>query len=337
MDRRTFLKSTFLAAGTIMASRLVGPDLVAFAGPQTRRGDMIYRPLGTTGAEVSIVGLGGFHIGKDPDSGESVRIIRAAIDRGITFMDNSWDYNNGESERRMGQALRDGYRRKVFVMTKYDGRTNKAAAQQIDQSLQRLGTDYIDLLMLHEVIRMNDADRFFAPGGAFEAAEAARKAGKAKYLGFTGHKHPSIHLHMLDLAKAHGFKPDAVLMPMNVMDAHFRSFQHQVLPRLVSEGIGVLSMKPMGGGQILKTKAVTPQECLHYVMTVSPGTVVTGIDSMPILRQTLDAVRTFRPLTREQVTSLLTRTASFAKNGTYERFKTSDDFDSTTWNPQWLG
>jgi aryl-alcohol dehydrogenase-like predicted oxidoreductase len=337
MNRRTFLKSTLVAAGTVMAGRLIGDDLVVFAAQQSRRGEMLYRPLGLTGVEVSIVGLGGYHIGKDIDPGESVRIIRSAIDRGITFMDNSWDYNNGASEERMGKALRDGYRDKVFLMTKFDGRTSRAAAPQIDESLRRLQTDHVDLLMFHEVIRMEDADRFFGAGGAFEAAVAARNAGKTRFLGFTGHKDPSIHLHMLDLAKARGFKPDAVLMPMNVMDAHYRSFQHQVLPRLVSDGIGVLSMKPMGGGYILKTGAVTPEECLHYVMTVSPGTVITGIDSIAVLNQALTAVRNFKPMTQAQLTDLLARTSRLAADGAHERFKTSDEFDSTAHNPEWMG
>ena len=338
MNRRDFLKSsTSLVVGAVVTQQLPGIDNLAFAANGVRRGDMIYRRLGSTGEEVSIVGVGGFHIGKQADEKESIRIIRTAIDRGINFMDNSWDYNDGESEKRMGNALQDGYRQKAFLMTKFDGRTKQSAATQIDESLRRLKTDHLDLLMFHEIIRMEDPDRIFGSGGAIEAALDARKAGKTRFLGFTGHKDPLIHLRMLDLAKAHGFKPDAVLMPMNVMDAHFRSFQHRVLPRLLSEKIGVLSMKPMGDSFILQSKAVSATECLHYVMSVSPGTVITGIDSMPILNQALEAVQTFKPMTKKQLATLLARTAKFASNGEYELFKTSDHFDSTAHHPEWLG
>lgn len=337
MNRREFLKSTSLVAGAVVAQRFLDLEKLAFAASTSRRGDMLYRQLGSTGEEISIVGVGGFHIGKQSNEKESIQIIRSAIDHGITFMDNSWDYNNGASEERMGKALQDGYRKKAFVMTKFDGRTRNAAGKQIDESLKRLKTDHVDLLMLHEVIRMNDPDRFFAKNGALEAALAARKAGKARFLGFTGHKDPSIHLHMLDMAATHGFKLDAVLMPLNVMDAHYHSFEHQVLPRLISQKIGVLSMKPMGDKYILGTNAVSAAECLHYVMSVSPGTVITGIDSMAILNQTLAAVRDFKPMTKPQIAALLARTAKLASTGEYELFKTTDHFDSTARNPEWLG
>jgi aryl-alcohol dehydrogenase-like predicted oxidoreductase len=337
MDRREFIKNTTLVAGAVMAQPLIDLERIVLAAPPVRRGDMLYRKLGSTGEELSILGLGGAHIGRINKPQESVRLVRAAIDRGITFMDNSWDYNNGESEKRMGEALKGGYRNKVFLMTKFDGRTRPAAAKQIDESLKRLKTDRVDLLMFHEVIRMNDPDRFFASGGAVEAAQAAHQAGKVRYLGFTGHKDPAIHLHMLDLAKARGFQMDAVLMPINVMDPHFRSFEHQVLPRLVAEKIGVLSMKPMGDAVILTSKVVSAVECLHYAMSVSPGSVVTGIDSMPILDQALEAVRSFQPMTREQVAALLKRTRSFAASGKYELFKTSEHFDSTAKHPEWMG
>lgn len=337
MNRRNFIIGTSVVAGSMMAHKYLHLERLAFAASDVRRGDMIYRRLGATGEEISIVGLGGSHIGKQFSSKESIRIIRAAIDNGLTFMDNSWDYNDGKSEERMGKALEGGYRKKAFLMTKFDGRTQVSAARQIDESLQRLKTDHVDLLMLHEVIRMNDADRFFAKGGAVEAALAARKAGKTRYIGFTGHKDPAIHLHMLDLSAAHDFKLDAVLMPLNVMDAHYRSFEHQVLPRLISQKIGVLSMKPMGGGEILKAKAVSPTECLHYAMSVSPGTVITGIDSMEVLKQTMEAVRNFKPMTRQQITAVLARTAPHAAEGKYELFKINEHFDSTAKHPEWLG
>jgi aryl-alcohol dehydrogenase-like predicted oxidoreductase len=298
---------------------------------------MLYRPLCDTGEQLSVVGLGGSHIGKQFLESESIKIIRGALDNGITFMDNAWDYNDGKSEERMGKALQDGYRKKAFLMTKFDGRTRDSAAKQIDESLRRLKTDHVDLLMCHEVIRMNDAERFFAKGGGVEAALAARNSGKARYLGFTGHKDPAIHLHMLDLAREHGFKFDAVLMPINVMDAHYHSFQHQVLPRLIAERIGVLSMKPIGGGVILKSKAVTPKECLNYALTINPGTVITGIDSTEILKQTLQVVRDFKPMSQGAMAELLGRTAKYASDGKYEIFKTSEDFDSTAKHPEWLG
>src|SRR5216684_1341527 len=201
----------------------------------------------------------------------------------------------------MGKALQDGYRNKVFLMTKIDGRTKKAAAEQLDQSLQRLKTEVIDLLQFHEVIRLEDPDRIFAEGGALEAVLAAKKAGKVRFVGFTGHKDPLVHLRMLEVAAKHSFRFDTVQMPLNVMDAHFRSFGEKVLPVLIKEGIGVLGMKSMGDGLILKSKTVTPAECLHYAMTLPTATVITGIDSLEILKQDLEAVKTFRPLTEKQV------------------------------------
>ena len=204
-----------------------------------------------------MIGLGGFHIGKQKDPEESVRIVRAAIDQGLTFMDNCWDYNQGQSEIRMGKALRDGYRQKVFLMTKIDGRTKESAARQIDESLRRLQTDHVDLMQFHEIIRMEDPDRIFAPGGAMEAMQAAHKAGKLRFIGFTGHKDPLVHLRMLEVAGQHNFRFDTVQMPLNVMDAHFRSFGRQVLPLLVKDEIGVLGMKPIGSGPILQSGVVT--------------------------------------------------------------------------------
>jgi len=276
---------------------------------ETTRGEMRYRALGRTGEDVSLIGLGGHHIGRQKEEKESIKIIRAAIDAGITFMDNCWDYHDGESEVRMGKALRDGYRKEVFLMTKIDGRTRKAAAKQIDQCLRRLQTDVIDLLQHHELIRLEDPDRIFAEGGAQEVVLAAKKAGKVRFIGFTGHKDPLVHLRMLEVAKAHAFRFDAVQMPLNVMDAQFRSFERNVLPGLVEEGIGVLGMKAMGDSLILTSKTATPVECLHYVMNLPTSAVITGIDSMEILKQALEAVKTFRPLTEKQVADLLARTA----------------------------
>jgi len=301
-------------------------------------GEMPTRILGKTGERVSILGLGGSHIGQpNVTSREAVRIMRAALDRGLTFMDNSWDYNGGESEIRMGKALKDGYREKAFLMTKIDGRTKKEASRQINQSLKRLGVDHLDLLQHHEIIRFDDADRIFAEDGAMEAFIEARKAGKIRYIGFTGHKDPHVHLYMLSKAKEHGFRFDTVQMPLNLMDAHFRSFQAHVLPVLVKENIGVLGMKSMGAGVLLKSKVVSPIECLHYALSLPTSVVITGIDSMKILEQALSAAHSFKPLTRPQIANLLAKTSKPASNGEYELFKTTSHFDSTAQHPEWLG
>ena len=298
---------------------------------------MIYRILGKTGERVSAIGLGGFHIGIQSDPQESIRIIRTAIDHGITFMDNCWDYNDGESEKRMGRALRDGYRQKVFLMTKFDGRTKAAAARQIDESLARLETDHVDLMQYHENIRLEDPDRFFAAGGPLEALMTAKQAGKIRYIGFTGHKDPVVHLRMLDEAEQHGFHFDACQMPLNVMDAHFRSFGHQVVPRLVEQGIGVLGMKPMGSGEVLRAKVVTPIECLHYALNLPTSVVINGCDSVDRVHQALEAVRSFKPMSDVEVAALLAKTKDAAMTGQYEPFKTDTMYDGTALNPQWLG
>jgi aryl-alcohol dehydrogenase-like predicted oxidoreductase len=284
-----------------------------------------------------MVGLGGYHLGMQSDEQESIRIIRSALDNGINFLDNCWDYNGGQSEIRMGKALREGYRQKAFLMTKIDGRTKQAAAQQLEESLRRLQTDHIDLLQFHEVIRDTDPDRIFSKGGGMEAVLDAKKQGKVRYIGFTGHKSPAIHLRMLNTAFAHDFTFDAVQMPLNVMDAHFDSFEKKVLPVLVEHKIGVLGMKPMGDKIILKSKTATPIECLQYAMNLPTSVVITGCDSLDILDQALQAARTFKPMSATEITSLLAKTATAAKDGEFERYKISHDFDGTFHNPQWLG
>lgn len=329
LSRRSFVKAT--VGATLLAG--VTPDrLMAEANESVPQ-----RALGRTGEKVSAIGLGGYHIGKQADENESITIIRKAIDSGITFMDNCWDYNAGASEIRMGKALRDGYRQRTFLMTKIDGRTKEAAARQIDESLKRLQTDHVDLMQFHEVIRLEDPDRIFSKGGAVEAMVDARQAGKIRYVGFTGHKDPFVHLRMLEVAAAHQFRFDAVQMPLNVMDAHFRSFEHQVLPRLVADQIGVLGMKSMGDPFILESKTVSPIECLHYAMNLPTSTVITGIDSPKILDQALEAARTFKPMSKEAVATLLARTAAAASTGRFELFKTESRYDGTAHNPQWLG
>lgn len=301
--------------------------------------EMSYRTLGSTGERVSAIGLGGHHLGI-PSVGETlaIRIIHRAVERGITFMDNSWDYNDGASEERMGKALADGGRRdKVFLMTKIDGRSRKEAARQLDQSLKRLRTDVIDLVQHHEVIRFDDPHRIFDPEGAHAALEEARAAGKVRYVGFTGHKDPHIHLHTLEVAREHGVRFDAVQMPLNVMDAHYRSFEQRVLPELVRDGIGVLGMKSMGNGVILKSGTVTPVECLHYALNLPTSVVITGCESIEILDQAIDAAASFRPLSDDEVAALLAKTAPAAATGAWEPFKTSSIFDSTAVHPEWLG
>lgn len=300
-------------------------------------GKMPYRTLGRTGEKVSLVGLGGYHIGVQKEEKESIQIIRTAIDSGINFMDNAWDYNEGISEVRMGKALQDGYRQKVFLMTKIDGQDRKTAEKQIHESLNRLQTDRIDLLQFHEIIREADPDRIFAPGGAIEAVINAREAGKVRFIGFTGHKSPAIHLKMIETAFQHQFFFDAVQMPLNIMDAHFNSFQKIVLPVLQKNDIGVLGMKPFGDRFILESQTVSPVECLHYAMNLPLHVIITGCDSIPILEQALKAARSFRPLSEEERSALLAKTARAGAGGKYELYKTSDHFDATDHNPQWLG
>jgi len=299
---------------------------------------MIYRTLGSTGEKVSAIGVGGWHLGlKTVDEQLAIRIVRSAIDRGINFLDNCWDYNEGASELRMGKALRDGYRARAFVMTKIDGRSKKEAARQLDESLRRLGVDYIDLVQHHEVIRFDDPHRIFHAKGANAALVEARAAGKIRYIGFTGHKDPRIHLYMLEVAAENSFKFDTVQMPLNVMDAHYRSFEKRVLPELVNLQIGVLGMKSMANGILLKSKTVAPIECLHYALNLPTSVVITGIDSMEILEQAFAAVESFHPLSNDEREALLAKTREAAANGRFEPFKTSSIFDGTAENPQWLG
>jgi uncharacterized protein len=336
MQRRDFLKSA-TAAG--IATTLPASQNTPSSAPSKRpeAPGMIYRDLGTTGERVSAIGLGGYHLGKQPDAAESIRLMHTAIDHGITFLDNCWDYNDGISEVRMGQALRNGYREKVFLMTKMDGRTAAEYNKQLEQSLGRLQTDMIDLVQFHEIIRMEDPDRIFAPGGALEAAVAARQAGKIRYIGFTGHKDPAVHLRMLETAQKHSFHFDTIQMPINVMDAHFRSFTKEVMPVALKQGVGVLAMKTFGDSFILKSNTVQPIEALHYGLTQPVSVVITGIDNAQILDQALEAVRTFKPLDQTQIASLLARTATAAAEGKFEPFKTTAHFDGTAANPKWLG
>jgi uncharacterized protein len=344
LTRRRFLES---AVGSAVASAMAGSLLphaetnahahnhAPVAAADVRNG-IPYRTLGNTDEKVSCVGLGGYHLARQSDVQESVRIIRTGLDEGINFLDNCWDYNGGESEIRMGRALQDGYRQKAFLMTKIDSRTKQGAAKQIDESLRRLQTDHVDLLQFHEVIRDTDPDAIFAANGGMEAAVAAKQKGKLRYIGFTGHKSPEIHLKMLDTAFAHKFTFNSVQMPLNVMDAHYDSFEKLVLPVLLAHNIGVLGMKPMGDGLILQTKTVEAVDCLRYALNLPTSVVITGCDSLPILQQALQTARTFRPLSQEQVAALLAKTEKVAQNGEHELYKTTHNFDGTIQNPQWL-
>jgi aryl-alcohol dehydrogenase-like predicted oxidoreductase len=300
--------------------------------------DVPQRILGRTGERVSAIGLGGWHLGfPSLSDDESIRIIRTGIDRGITFLDNSWDYFEGVSETRMGKALRDGYRDRAFLMTKINGRSKKAAARQLEESLRRLGVETIDLVQHHEVIRFEDPNRIFDEEGAHAALVEAREAGKLRFIGFTGHKDPEIHLHTLRVAREHGFTFDTVQMPLNVMDAHYRSFERLVLPELVKDGIGVLGMKPLANGMIMRSGTVTAAECLHYALSLPTSVVITGIETMARLDQALDALRTFRQLDAAGMDALRQKTARDGSRGAFELFKTSSIYDGTAQNPDQLG
>lgn len=321
-----------------LATTTLAAGLPASGSPQeSRSGGMIYRQFGKAGIKVSAIGLGGSHIGNPKDENEGIRIVRTAIDHGITFMDNCWDYHDGKSEVVMGKALRDGYWQKVFLMTKFDGRTKAATARQIDESLGRLQTDHIDLMQFHENIRLEDPDRFFAPDGPLEALLEAKKAGKIRFIGFTGHKDPVVHLRMLDVAAQHQFHFDSAQMPINVLDANFRSFTKEVVPRLVAQGIALLGMKPLAEGEIPQSGLVTAIEALHYALSQPTTVVITGCDTMERLEQALEAARTFTPMTKTQMAALTDKTREVALTGRLEKFKTTNIFDGTAKNPQWMG
>ena len=341
MERRDFIKSA--AAAGIAATATAPAQNPTQTRSTTTRPEapgMIYRDLGTTGERVSAIGMGGYHLAKDQNASadDMIRLVHSAIDRGITFFDNSWDYNDGISEVRLGRALREGnHRDKVFVMTKIDGRDAKSYKKQLEESMGRLGVDHVDLVQFHEVIRMEDPDRIFNDNGAIHAAMEARQAGKIRYIGFTGHKDPAVHLRMFETAAKHNFHFDTVQMPVNVMDAHFRSFTKEVIPVAQKAGTGVLAMKTFGDDFILQSKTVQPMEALHYGLSQPVSVVITGIDKPAILDQAIEAARIFKPMSSSDQASLLARTRDAALTGKFEPFKTSQQFDSTASNPKWLG
>src|SRR5215813_12092979 len=286
------------------------------------------RELGRTGVRVSILGVGGYHLGLTSDEQESIRIVRRALDHGMNFLDNCWDYHEGQSEERMGKA---------FLMTKLPGRTAQSAREQLDQSLRRLQADTIDLVQIHEVIRDDDPERCFAPGGAIEAYLEARKVGKLRFIGFTGHKDPRIHRHMLEVAKQNGFRFDTVQMPINVLDAHYRSFEKEVLPLAQKEGTAVLGMKSLASGLIPESGAASAVDCLRYAMSVPGiGVTISGCDGEGVLEQALWLATTFEPMSDAERQKLLARTALYAEGGKWEKFKTTGMFDGTEQHKRWL-
>jgi aryl-alcohol dehydrogenase-like predicted oxidoreductase len=338
LRRRDFL--TGIAAASVVPVVVSGANLESPSAQKrsdAMNAEMPYRTLGKTGVKVSCIGLGGFHLGQSNlQEADMIKLFHAAIDRGINFSDNSWDYNQGESERRVGKALK-GYREKVFVMSKFDGRTKGSAMKQLEDSLKRLDIDHLDLWQFHENIRLEDPDRFFAEDGAAEAMLQAKQQGKVRFMGFTGHKDPSVHLRMLEMADKHNFTFDTAQMPINVMDAHFRSFEKEVVPVLVEKQIALLGMKSMGDRNILTSKTVTPLECLQYALSRPTSVVITGIDSMPILDQAFEAARTYSSLSKADIAKMLEKTAEVAMTGKFEPFKTTPRFDSTAMHPEWMG
>jgi len=317
----------------------LGAGLAAVTASGAPDSEIPYRTLGHTGEKLSCIGMGGYHLGKSEVSEtDAIKLVQNGVDRGINFLDNSWDYNKGESEKRVGKAVKDGnLRSRVFMMTKNDGRTTEEFNKQLDESLKRLQTDHVDLIQFHEIIRFEDPDRIFAEGGAAQAALAAKKAGKVRYIGFTGHKDPSIHLYMLKVADRHKFVFDSVQMPVNVMDYHYRSFTQEVLPELTKRNIGALGMKSMGDTVILKSGAVTGLECLQFSLSQPVCVQITGIDKPSILDQAIEAAKTYDKVSKEQMDAILARTKPHAMDGKWELFKTSALFDSTAQHPEWLG
>jgi aryl-alcohol dehydrogenase-like predicted oxidoreductase len=288
-------------------------------------GDIPKRLLGKTGVQVSALCFGGAHWGRIEDDAEAIRILHEAIDAGMTFLDNAWEYNGGRSEELMGKALQ-GRRQQVFLMTKVcsHGRDKRVALQQLDESLRRLKTDYLDLWQIHEVVYLDDPDRHFAPGGAAEALLDAKRQGKVRFVGFTGHKDPKIHLKML----AHDFPFDTCQMPLNVFDGTYRSFEQEVLPVLTQRGIAPIGMKSLSGNaEPIKQGLVTPEEALRYVLSLPIASLISGIDSRDVLRQNLDIVRRFVPMTVAEMQGLRTRVARYAMDGRFELFKSTNRYD----------
>jgi aryl-alcohol dehydrogenase-like predicted oxidoreductase len=314
-SRRAFLEG-LTVAGAIMTEQ--------YADAQGA-GTVPKRPLGKTGVQVSALGLGGYHIGSAETDDEANRIVAEAMDAGVNFFDNAWDYHDGKSEVRLGEALK-GKRQSAIVMTKVctHGRGKDVAMRMLEESLGRLQTDYLDVWQIHEVIYENDPDLIFAPGGAIEALDQAKKQGKVRFVGFTGHKNPAIHLKML----SHDYPFDTVQMPLNCFDASYRSFETQVLPELIRRGIAPLGMKSMSGsGEAVKNGAVTAQEALRYAMSLPVAVTISGIPSLDVLHQNLEIARNFKPAAPQEMTALRNRVKMYATDGRYELFKSTLKYD----------
>ena len=329
LDRRRFLQAGLATTGTVVAaSKLRGAGIPA-APPLTMTNtgpDQIPRkPLGRTGEQVSIIGLGGYHLGTMGSRDDAVCLVHEAVDAGITFFDNAWEYNDHRSEEWMGVGLQ-GRRDKVFLMTKVctHGQGKEVAMQQLEESLKRLRTDHLDLWQIHEVIYENDPDLHFAKGGVVEALDEAKRQGKVRFVGFTGHKNPAIHLKML----AHNYPFDTVQMPLNCFDGTYRSFEQQVLPELERRGIAALGMKSLGGdGQPILHGIVSPHEALRYAMSLPVATTITGIDSLDVLRQNLMIARGFTAMVPEEMQVLRRRCQPFAADGHLELYKSTKKYD----------
>lgn len=314
-SRRKFIQTSIAgAAGLSLAAKTFGQG----AGSPA---EMPTRSLGSTGQKVSLLGMGGYHIGV-PEEAEGIRMIQEAVDEGVTFMDNAWEYHDGLSEDRMGRALQ-GRRDKVYLMTKHHGREKELAMQHLEDSLRRLKTDVIDLWMFHECVYNEDPDRIFAKGGGIEAAELAKQQGKVRHIGFTGHKDPMIHLKML----AYQYPWDAVLMPLNILDGSFKSFEKWVLPVLVKRGIAPLAMKTRASGDILKAGVASIEDCWRYVAALPVAAIVSGMTSIDMFRDNLRLARTMTPMSEKEKSEILARTREVALSGEKERFKTTLDFD----------
>lgn len=315
VTRREFLQST--------ACGLCAMGLLSQAWAGSGADGVPTRPLGATGVQISMLGLGGHHAGRGRDDDKSVRLIRKAIDLGVTFMDNAWEYHNGRAEEVMGKALLDGYRAKAFLMTKHHGRDKKTAMQHLEDSLRRLRTDVIDLWQFHEVVYDKDPEMIFAPGGGIEAAELAKKQGKVRFIGFTGHRSPMLHLKML----AYGYPWDAVQMPMNVFDPHYKSFQQHVLPILVQRNIGVIAMKTMASGHVLRADVTMPEQALRYIWSQPVSTIVSGMESEELLEANVATARAFQPMSAQAQAKLLEKTKEAALTGKFEPYKTAPNYD----------
>ena len=323
VSRRRFMQGAAMISASPLMPRLSASAAVP---PQSSTGDGVpKKPLGRTGVQVSALGLGGYHLGSANTDQVANEIVAKALDHGIDFFDNAWEYHDGLSEERLGRALK-GKRQSAFLMTKVctHGRDKKIAMRMLEESLRRLQTDHLDLWQVHEVIYENDPDLIFAPDGVAEALQEAKQQGKVRFIGFTGHKDPEIHLKML----AHDFPFDTVQMPLNCFDASFRSFETHVLPEATRRGIAVLGMKSLGGsGEMVRHGAITAQQGLRYAMSLPVATTISGIDSMEVLDQNLAVANNFQPMTDAELRALREQCRRFAADGRYELFKMSTKYD----------